>query len=114
MAKPSGSGAEVDARGEKLGRIEVAEILQRLLNAELVGQGSVGVREVIRVPRSGPQRVGREDERLRRKAQAGGASPTSRAARKVCKTSTVSESSDSSRSSPVLVPLSRLSPRRTT
>jgi hypothetical protein len=62
VAEAANCGGQVDAAGQELRGVEVAQVLQRRFDVELVGELSVGVGEVVRVPRPHAQRVWGEHE----------------------------------------------------
>jgi hypothetical protein len=72
VAESAGGGAQVHAGGQELGGVEVAQVLQRLRDTDLLGHPPVGVGEVVRMPGMGTQRLRREDKGLRRQLEVPG------------------------------------------
>jgi hypothetical protein len=72
VPKPAGGRPQVDTSGEQLGGVEVPQVLQRLADPQVSCQVTVGMREVVRVPRPIRRRRRREDERLVRQIQVRG------------------------------------------
>jgi hypothetical protein len=72
VPKPAGGRPQVDTSGEQLGGVEVPQVLQRLADPQVACQVTVGMREVVRVPRPVRRRRRREHERLVRQIQVRG------------------------------------------